>query len=156
MTLNSPENEMNLFQTSLCTLVMKIKFLVAKVFVFFVLLSSRLQRWWRRRPEDTDPPRTTWATCPHPTSLLLRWQTPQTSETFTASASVTEITEFLLSFHPLDRNHEERIWAVGGTPAHGTPEHEEVNPTQCNCSYFSQKLGFFLICLKESYTCIEL
>lgn len=38
------------------------------------LWSCRLQHWWKRRPEDTDPPRTTWVTCLHPTSLLLRWR----------------------------------------------------------------------------------
>lgn len=42
--------------------------------ITYYLLSSRLQRWWRRRPEDTDLPRTTWATCSHLTSLLLRWE----------------------------------------------------------------------------------
>lgn len=88
---------------------------------------SRLQHWWKRRPEDTDPPRTTSVTCPHLTSPLLRWQTPQFSETlFTPSVTVTQITAFI-SHRPIDRNHEEWIWAAGSTAAHGSPEHEEVN-----------------------------
>lgn len=49
------------------------------------------------------------------------------NETF--SASVAEITAFLISYHPSDRNHEEWVWAAGGSAAHGSPEHEEVSPT---------------------------
>lgn len=114
--------------------LMKVNFLVAAVLFLckyiYCLLSSRLPHWWRRRLEDTDLPRTTWATCPHLTSPLLRWQTPQTSKTFfTASASITEITAFLISYHPLDRNYEEWIWAAGSSAAYGSPEHEEVNTT---------------------------
>ncbi len=100
-----------------------------------VLLLSRLQHWWRRRPEDIDPQRTTWATCPLLTSQLLRWQTSQTSsDTFLYGFSQCKRNDNVFLFvclfvlyHPLDRNYEEWIWAAGSPAANGAPEHEEVN-----------------------------
>lgn len=67
---------------------------------------------------------------PAHTGLCYLWGdlTPHASNTFvTVSPSVTEMTAFLICYRPLDRNHEERIWAVGGSAAHGPPEYEEVN-----------------------------
>lgn len=90
---------------------------------------SRLQLWWKRRPEDTDPPRTTSVTCPPPTSLPLRWQKLLSSlKPSSSPISYCDANNGIYFLSPLlDGNNEEWIWAAGGAAAHGSPEHEEVN-----------------------------
>lgn len=122
--------------------------------------SSRQQRWLKRRPEGTDLQKTTWATWRLLISLLLRWLTHQTSETFIGSVSWWQrnnSTSFLSFDPPLplplsDRNNEEWIWAAGGSAAHGAPEHEEVNPHSCASLMSSCELSFLLLC-SELHSC---